>query len=336
MQKVRYELDPYNRLTLGAPAGASGLPKFRRVLDGRFRTGEDNELVYNIKHPLPESSDIPNQIRLKGAWSLSGDHRLRFTLDKLSRRTLGDQLAFTGEILDVKGDSLQFCVTTRTKEGAQDTYILNLSGVWKADEKNRLSFHVRRESGAYDILTFTGAWDIDGKNRIVYRYQSERLVRKKEKTHTLTFNGCWDIKDKARISYTLGAGSDSVFDFNASAGIFKDGYIKYEVGVGAVTGPAKIRSITLSGAWRLKKEIGLIFETDYYGGKPRAIVFGFEAVLGGKDTVTFRLKNGIDNKDIGVSVELSRRLLTGDGELFLKALKDSRESAVYAGAAWRW
>ena len=337
MQKVRYEVDPYNRLILDESGGKSDLPEFRRVLDGRFGTDEDNNLVYNIKTPLSNSDTIPNQIKLRGAWSLTDDHRLRFTLDKLSRQTLGDQLTFAGELLDAKENSLLFSVTTRTKQDTQTTYVFNLGGVWKADENNRLSFHVRKENGLYDILTFSGIWELGSNNQIVYQYEKTRLIRKKSETHTLTFKGYWDIRDKARISYVLGAGTDSIFNFSASAGIFRNGYIKYQVGIGALTDTDfRSRTITLSGVWKLKKDLGLIFETDYYGGKTRAIVFGAEAELTGKDTVTFRLRSGIDNRDIGASLELSHEVTEGDGQIFLRALKDSRQAAIYAGAAWNW
>jgi hypothetical protein len=337
MQKIRYEVDPYNRLTLSPDGAESGLPLFRQVLDGKFKTNENNDLTYHVKAPLSCPGTIPNQIKLKGAWSLTGDHRLRFTLDKIGRQTLGDQLTFSGEILDVNEDSLLFAITTRSKDAAQSTYVLELSGRWRADKNNRLTFHVRKEKGLYDILTFTGAWEIGKNNQIIYRYEKARLLKKKSEIHTVEFKGYWDIRGKARISYVLGAGSDSIFDFGAAAGVFKNDYIKYQVGIGASSDKNfKLQKITLSGIWRLKKDLGLIFETGYEGKRTRAIVFGAEADLTGKDTVTFRLKSNMDNKDIGASLELSHKLLKGDGQLFLRALKSNAESAVYAGAAWRW
>ena len=337
MQKILYEVDPYNRLVLDVSGDQSGLPEFRQVLDGRFTTDEDNNLLYNIKFPLLNPNTIPHQLKLRGEWSLTDDHRLRFTLDKLDRQTLGDQLTLTGEILDVREESLLFSVTTRDKEDTESTYILNLGGTWKADENNRLSFHIRKEKGAYDILTFTGTWEIDKNSQIIYQYEKAQLIRKKKEIHTLTFKGYWDVKDMARISYVLGADTGSVFNFNASAGIFNNGYIKYQLGIGAATDPDfRPQTITLSGLWRLKKDVGLVFEVEYEGKRTRAIVFGAQAVLTDKDTVTFRLKSGIDNKDMGASLELLHDILDGDGQIFLRALKDGRESAIYAGGAWSW
>ena len=334
MQKIRYELDPHNRLVLKS-GKKSDLTRFRKVLDGRFKTDEANNLSYHIKSPLDGS--VPHQVKLRGKWSLTDTRDLRLTLDKWGRETFGDQITLQGEILDVNANSLLFAITTQTKENTQSTYVLNLGGSWKADEHNRLSFHIRKEEGTHDILTFNGVWQINKNHEIIYQYEKAELIRKKRKTHTLTFKGYWDIKDKVRISYVLSKDTDSVCRFKASAGIFKERYIKYEIGIALVNKakPAK-QTVTIYGKWKIKKNVGLIFEVEYEDRKTHAIVFGAEARLTDKDTVSFKLKNDIENRDIGINVKLSRKILKGDGEAFIRALKSNRESAVYAGAAWRW
>jgi hypothetical protein len=346
VQKLRYELDPHNRFVLDKPGGKSELRKFRRVIDGRFKVDRRNELSCHIKSPVAEET-IPHQLKLRGKWSLTDNHNLRLTLDKQGRETFGDKITLQGEILDVKRNSLLFAITTKTKEDTKSIYVLNLSGSWKADRNNRLSFHIKKEKGRHDILTFKGAWEINKNHRIIYRYEKASLIRKRKKIHTLTFKGHWDIKKKLRISYVLERNTDSVFDFSArggsayggkaSAGIFKDGYIKYELGIGLANRINPVRkTIILYGTWRLKKDVGLLFEVKYEDKKMHAIVFGAEVKLTGKDRISFRLKNDIGNKDLGVKLELSHKILKGDGRAFLQLLKSKRESAIYTGAAWRW
>ncbi len=337
MQKIRYELDPHNRLILDRSGKKSDFPKFRKVLDGQFKTDKFNNLFYHVKAPLKEDENVPHQIKLKGEWSLTDNHELRLTLEKQARDTFGDQITLQGEILDVNENSLLFAITTTTKKNTQSTYVLNIGGWWKADENNRLSFHVRKEEGRYDILTFNGAWEINKNHEIIYQYEKAELIRKKRQTHTLTFKGYWDIKDKLRISYVLSKGSDSIFNFKACAGKFSEGYIQYELGIG-LTNRAKpvTKTVTLFGKWNLKKDVGLIFEIEYEDKKTKAIVFGADARLTDKDTISFRLKNDMENKDIGVNLELSHKILKGDGEAFLRVLKSRQKSAIYAGAARRW
>lgn len=336
VQKVRHELDPYNRLIIDESGTKSGLPKFRKVLDGKFKTDKFNNLAYHIKAPLSKDDNIPNQIKLSGEWSLTDNHELRLTLDKLTRETFGDQITLQGEILDVKENSLLFAVTTTTKENTRSTYVLNIGGSWKADKFNRLSFHVRKEEGKYDILTFNGTWEINRNHQIVYQYEKAQLIRKKKETHMLIFKGYWDIRDKARISYIFSKGTDSVFDFKTSAGIFKEGYIRYEIGIGFKDREKQAaRTIKLFGKWNLKKDVGLVFEIKYENKPIKAMVFGADAKLTDKDTVSFRLKNDIENKDMGINLELSHKIFKGDGEAFLRVLASRRESAIYAGAAWR-
>jgi len=336
--KVRYEVDPYNRLVLDRPGEKdSGLPRFRKAIDGRFSLDKFNNLTYQVKSPVSAGENIPHQIRLKGDWSLTDGHKLRITLNKSGRKTLGDQLTLEGGILDVGENSLSFAVTTTSKPGTFTTYVLEFDGIWKADKRNRLTFHVRRESGRYDILTFSGAWEIDKRNKIVYRYESADLATKKRRVHALEFDGYWDIQDKYRISYSLGAGTDSSFDIKTSAGIFRENYIRYEIGIG-LKGYARPveRVIALFGRWFLRKDAGVVFELKYADKKTRQIVFGADFKITGSDTVSLRLKSSENDKDIGAAVELSRKIFNGDGEIFLRALVSGIEQGIYAGAAWRW
>ncbi len=332
---MRYEVDPYNRLILRS-GKRSDLHKFRKVLDGRFKV-KNNELSYHVKSPASGDKNEPHQIKLKGKWSLTDNHDLRITLDKLGRETLGDEVTLQGGILDVKANSILFAVTTRTKENAHSTYILDLKGVWRADENNRLLFHVKKTSGKHDILTFKGIWEVNKNHEIIYQYEKKELIKKKSRTHTLTFKGHWDIKDKIRIAYALSGSGDSEFHFTSSAGIFKENYIKYELGIGLnkKTGPVR-RSVTLFGAWKITRNAGLIFETKYANKKVHAATFGAEARLSGKDTILFKLKNNIENRDIGISVKLSRKVLKGNGEAFMRVLRSNRGSAVYVGIARGW
>lgn len=336
MQKVRYEIDPYNRIIPGRPGTGGDLKKFRQALDGRFRI-DGNDLSYHIKAPLSKDEKIPNQLRLKGDWSLTDDHSLRLTLDKSARKTFGDKITLEGEILDVNANSLLFAVTTTTKKNARSTYVLDLDGSWKADKFNRLSFHAKKEKGRYDILTLNGAWEINKNHEIIYQYEKADLITKKKRTHTLTFNGHWDIRQKGRISYLLAGGTNSLFDFTVSAGVFKEDYIKYELGIGLTNRVKPLtKTVILYGKWNFIKSAGLVFEVQYDDRKTGRIIFGADARLTDGDTVSFKLKSGMTNDDTGVELKLSRDILKGDGEAFLRALASRRESAVYAGATWRW
>jgi hypothetical protein len=195
---------------------------------------------------------------------------------------------------------------------------------------------VKREKDASDVLTFSGAWEVNKNNEIIYRYETAALRRKTSRAHTLVFRGHWDIKEKLRISYEMAAGSDSVFDFKTAAGVFKKDYIEYEMGIGLSRRARPLsRTVTLSGGWNFKKGRGFVFEFEC-GGEGRAIAFGADAKLTGSDTVSVRLKSRLDGRDMGGSLEFSRKIFKGEGETFLRLLRSEKEASVYAGAAWRW
>jgi hypothetical protein len=193
------------------------------------------------------------------------------------------------------------------------------------------------ERDRYDILSFSGAWELGKDKKLIYRYLSSDLKAGRRRVHSLEFNGHWDIRKKYRISYMLGADTESAFDFRTGAGVYGRDYIRYEVGIG-LSGRARPveRTIEIFGRWFVREGVGVVFEVKYAGHRTRAIVFGADAKLTGKDTVRLRLKTAEGNKDIGATVELSHRMLRGDGEAFLRALASRRELALYAGAAWRW
>ena len=151
MPKLRFEIDPHNRLV-------ADLFGIRRVLEGEFKVGPRNTLTYDIKIPILEGIRAPHQIKLKGEWSLDHDHQLRFTLDKLQRKTFGDEFTIQGEILDVKKNALLFAVTTRNQKGNLSLYTLELCGAWQADAKNRLTFRVAKGGDNFDTLVFNCTW----------------------------------------------------------------------------------------------------------------------------------------------------------------------------------
>ena len=307
MQKVRYEIDPHNRLVIKATGRKTRLPVFRRALDGKFKTGKNNTLIYRVKSPVSRETNIPHQFKLRGKWSLNKRRDLTLTLEKWGRQTFGDKLALTGNIVSVNRDALLFAVSTRTKEGARSTYCLKLSGSWRADRHNRLTFRVKKERGKHDILTLKGIWEINKNHRVIYRREKGRLIRKLKDVRALTFKGHWDIKDKARISYVFDGDTNSRFNFRTGAGLFRENYIKYEIGIG-LSGRARParRIITLFGKWRIKRGKKLVFEVKYKNGKIHAIVFGADIKLATKDRVLFKLRNE-KGKDIGAHGARERR-----------------------------
>ena len=336
MKKVRYEIDPHNRLIIRCSDKKTSLPLFRKVLDGYYKIDKNNKLIYHVKEPLTRDKDTPRQIKLKGKWSLTKNHDLKLTLDNWKRQTYGDQVILKGDIIDVDKNSFSFAVTTRTKENVMSTHMLKLQGSWQADSNNRLTFRAKKQKSHPDTLVLDGVWELSKNHQIIYTYEKKHLLRTKKKLHTLTFKGSWDILDKTRISYVIDRNTNSTFNFRTSLGIFKGNYIKYELGIGLSYRAKPIkRKVALFGKWKIKKNIGLVFEVEYEKGEVYAVVFAVNAKLTDKDTLLVRLKNMI-GKDVGVELKLSHKILNGNGTMFFRALKSKRESAIFAGAAKGW
>ncbi len=336
MPRIRYEVDPHNRLIIDKSGKKSELSRFRRVLDGRFRISRRNTLTYHIKTPLSGNIGIPRQVKLRGRWSLTENHDLRLTLDKWRRQSFGDQLTLQGDIIDVSKNSLLFALTTRTKEGVQSIYTLKLQGSWQADKNNRLTFRVKKGQDKHDILIFDGIWKIDKNYQLVYQYQKVQLKRRQKKIRTIIFKGYWNIKDRKRIAYVIDRNNNSVFNFRANLCVFKSRYIKYEIGIGSLSRLRPVRRVVvLFGSWRIKRGIGLVFDIECGSREVQSMVFSAQVRLTDKDTILFKLKDNL-HRDMSIQLRLSHKILKGDGEAFLRLLKSKPGAAILVGAGWRW
>lgn len=249
MEKIRYEVDPHNRLTKTGPE------KFRTILDGEFKVGDNNELSYHVKKS--DGLDVPQQIKFSGDWSLDEGRKLVLTLDKWNNQVEGNKLVLKSELLDAGGNELVFSIEARDTAAKTRISILKFSGAWQADKHNRLVFNVAKEDGAAGKLTLQGKWEINKQNEVIYTYAK----------NILTFRGYWDITTKDRLLYVLNKGLGSRFDFKVSLEKAVKDSLRYGVSIGY---GAKKRSIALFGNWKIDKDLGLSFEIGYTGGNVKA------------------------------------------------------------------
>jgi hypothetical protein len=80
-ERIRYEVDPHNRLVSEKTGKESEVPGFRTILDGTFEIDKDNCVTYHVKKS--QGYDTPQQIKLRGKWALDDEHnRLMFNVQK--------------------------------------------------------------------------------------------------------------------------------------------------------------------------------------------------------------------------------------------------------------
>jgi len=304
-RKITYELDPHNRLILRSTGKKSKIPKYRQIIDGKFRIGKGNSLTYHVKKS--RDFDTPQQIKFSGNWSLDKNHDLVFTLNKWGNQVAGNKLTLTGNIMDVKRNKLLFAVITKTPDSRARIYILRLLGSWQADKHNKLTFDLKRKKGPYDTLVIKGIWEINRQNKLVYKYVKKDLKGGQKRTHLLIFKGRLKIADKFRLSYAL---------------------------TGEDTGLAR-KTITITGRWKIDKKKGLLFEVKYEKGRICAIVFGATFKLSKRNNLKVRLKNR-KGKNLGIELILSKKLLKSAGEAFFKTLFSKKEFILFAGTGIKW
>lgn len=301
----------------------------RQTIDGEFEV-ENNTLSYRLQKPIPGSS--PSRLKLKGNWSLNNEHNLVLALDKENNLVSGDRITLEGEIIDAKANELAFCLRSRDVNGQSHLSLLKLSGKWQADKYNRLSFLIQRERGGPDCLTFTSSWEINKRNELIYSYTKSYLKKKEKISRSITFKGYWDIREKLRLSYVLSKELDSGFEFQVSAGKPAPRGMEYSLGIGVAPQNKRIKLI---GSWKVNPRLGLIFEMPYEEGRIRALVFGADCRLAQGTDLEFKLRNNL-NKDLGVSLRLSKSVLGDSGKAFVEAVKERGNLSIFAGIGIRW
>lgn len=395
---ISYTTDPYNRLIAKLSGRATGIRRYRTTLDGEFKTGKGNTLVYTVRTPsaippaippganararrrLLNSPDDPGRspgrkmsysapgenlpylLRLKGHYSLDPTHNLIFTTEQTQTAASG-RLKLHGQIVDVRRNELVFSMATRDEQGRERLYLLHLEGAWQADERNRLTFAVKKDREAADQLVFQSAWELNKNQEIVYSFG---------KGNTVIFKGNWRIPpgpvgrpkrtakcsawlrktgtgyffqqnntlEKSSLSpfflhYQLEAGSTSL-TFSTSLRKATPRSIIYDIGIKtSVNRKPVTRTVTFFGSWRLDKAKGLIFEVRDANRPARQFVFGAEITAQGGNKLKAKLLLA-KHTPAGAELELSRELARGAGEWYIRLQKEARERAVYIGFGKMW
>ncbi|MBU2035082.1 MAG: hypothetical protein KKA59_04830 [Candidatus Omnitrophica bacterium] len=272
---------------------------------------------------------------LEGNWELTPGNELMLNIIEDKNQDGSNTLILKGKIIAVDGNSAAFEVKSVDKNGQSHFQILKLSGIWQADEFNRLTFLVNKK-GEPDTLVLEGAWQINNNQQITHTFEKVDLKRRSISLNTLTFDGFWCITDRDRISYIFSKGSKSRFDFKAqveSSDLHpKQGVIKYRLGIGLREGNKdRQKIVSLYGAWKFSRDLGLEFLMDYGQGRIKAIEFSNEVNLSRKDRITLSLTNR-EKEPLGMNLIFTHRFLKKlDAEAYLKLKANYKGSGIEAG-----
>ena len=262
-------------------------------------------------------ADLQRDIEtLEGSWELSPQHEVIYRERRDTLRPGSGprewEATFKGSLVAAEPDALVMSVTTKEDETHSVTGLVKLSGKWALDEKNRITFLIKKPFGGAqdrDKLTFQGAWEINDNFQVTYTFTTQSVLEESGKarrrtpkiTQELVFEGHWDISDKNRLTYLIGSSSlspltgraskeqdsDSAFrfrgTFETSSIAAKKGEIRYQAGIEYKTarGAKKrlTRTIILFGKWKFSDDLALSFEIEYPDGRRAEIRLGADLSL---------------------------------------------------------
>ena len=329
-QTIKYSVDSQNRLIIKRKAKTL-------TTCGNFSVDHKNRLIYFLNNPAAwrRLNKLDGKIVFEGNWRLDPEHNLQLVVTKINNLPSENLLSLKGSIISTDKDILAFQIKTLNKENSDQFYLMTLSGQWQADVYNRLCFAVKKDESP-DILTFICAWQVNKNQQITYTYAKQQLKTKTKICNLLVFEGFWQINTSNRITYILKQSTKSVFDFRVQVetpNLYpKAGVIKYRLGMGVrEDADFKEQVISLYGAWKFSRKLGLSFEMDYGKNKLQAIDFEAEANLTGRDEVIFILTDK-KREPLGFSIAFKHKFLkTNDADFFLKLKKSVEESRIEAG-----
>ena len=277
---------------------------------------------------------------IKGRWELDADHQIRYRAEAKD-----EQIKLKAPLFAVEAGALLIAVTEKQADQNIVTSIVTLSGRWRLDSKNRITFEVQRQNAKTDTLTFTGGWQVSRGHEIIYSYEEISLKTKTKEIRTLVFKGFWDITQRNRLVYSIGGDSNSYFNFRGAfqtKSVFaSEGEIRYEAGVETAGRrlpdrlAGQIKTITLFGKWKISRNLGLSFEIEYEGGRKKSILFGGEYTLDKTSRVAINIKNE-EGRPLGLELILTKDFFKNDGQAFIRLQKSIAESRVEAGVRFRW
>jgi len=314
---IKYSLDNNNRLILKKNSK-------KNLLNGKFLTDNNNNLLYRINEPITFKKEygLPKKLSFEGNYSLDSNHNLTLKLKN------GDILTLKGDIIGAEGSKIVYEVTSHDKDGLVHIHLLKFSGLWKADEFNRINFLLKR-SVQPDILAFDGAWELNKNQKLTYKYERTSLKTKIKSYNIIIFEGFWGITSKNKLNYTLSNDSNSVFSFNValqSNNLYPEkNCIKYRLGIGLKTGKfKKEKTITLFGDWKFSRKLSVNFDMDYGQGQVHSIGFFTQITLNKNDKVIIALKNN-RMENLGIELTCTHAFLAQNNASFFIRVNVSKE-----------
>jgi len=330
MRKYQYDIDKQNRLFIIRK-------KDKILVPGTFTSDRKNNLIYKLSKNKVwrQKYALAPAIVFEGKWELDKKHNLIFALRKTGHWRKTQKIYLRAQIDEVKANSLIFAVAADTAQAPSRIKLLKLKGRWQADKNNRLAFLVQRNKNQHDALILQGEWSVE-KNTLVYRYRGISLKTKKKKQILLRFKGFWQFNESGRLSYVLDADKSSGFSFRLHKGPnsirAEKGVIKYRLGLGLAS---KKKTLELFGVWKWKDKSSLNFQINYGKGKIRAINFSFSLKLSKNRKITAVLRNARGD-DLGVRLEIEKKILNSNGRIFMRAGKIDKDSRIECGVNLRF
>jgi len=288
-----------------------------------YQLDPHNRLVVS---PSGKKSKIPKYRHVaEGRFKLNKSGRLFYHVKRSQGINIPQQIKFSGSFSLNKSSNLVLTLNKWNNQIAGNK--LTIKGSIASVNKRSLLFTVTTKTLDNRTHIYTlkllGSWSVDRFNRLLFKVEKQ-----KRPSEILILEGTWQINKRSQLIY--------IYTKTKRTLIFKGRFkMANNFTLSYMLEGTKKSPITIFGRWKIDKRRGIIFEVRYRKNRVSAIIFGADIKLKKHNILELRLKNTV-GKDLGLELKISKRLLKGAGEAFIKALASKKEVTINAGTGFRW
>lgn len=302
-------------------------PIKKKRKSGKFALDKHNNLLFSASPFWQQRKKLSGSEVYDGEWMLTSRKSLTFAFRK--ETTPDIPIALKTSLVSADAQNISFEISGTHNRGNPRTELLKLSGRWQVRKDNDLIFFVRRKESE-DELAFGSGWEVDRDNQVVFNLEkrNQRIIR------SFTIKGTWKLLENNKLAYALQGGRNQL-EFKVSFGSEnlypKKGELKFRLGGGVKTRAQRPKVISLFGAWKIGRDLGLEFELQGAGKGGNRIEFASTLDLTRRDTIGFGLCSERNSHPVPTIFFSHIFLKKLDAETYLKLKSLKEEKSVEAG-----
>ncbi|MBN1493509.1 MAG: hypothetical protein JW938_05120 [Candidatus Omnitrophica bacterium] len=283
--KIKYEIDPENRLVMNMPGLGRKMAGFRTVAEGTFSVDKRNQLVYTVTGAgiVSEQNVVPAVLLRQGFVEIVASKLQRRRKsrdlgtevpdkpsafrDDVKRR--GDDMGVRGDDMGVRGDDKAVILSEAKNLGYANNvngYPGSFASLRSAQDDSEIKgarmaekYNSPRDGKGLKKIRIKGTWAMDKQHDLIYRLEGTRT---KTGLETIKLSGEMITLEGGKIGVALttknSRGKETIYVLSLSGTLKVNKYNKLSFDVKRTAGRSD--KLELRGKWEINKHHEIIYK----------------------------------------------------------------------------